>query len=365
VATGDTFECWGSLRSPPTYKSVNIAPSSLSGYRPNRQGHTLSRREGITRLAVAAAGLALWPSAWASAGKLRFVRAIGKPWGDHEGDWMAYVGFSQNGRAVIADGLDDGGAIWSFPEGRRMRRLARRPWGSSPDLRYYAWRNGYGLTDGDRVLFSYPKDEYGTFAFSPDSRIVARTKAGAGHAIEVAELATGTLLGKFGRYSPGALSISPDGRTLAAGHWDVINLWDIHAGRRLRTLRGMGRYVTALSFSPDGRWLGAGSDLGKVQLWHTATGARVWSVEIPGGFVSDPAFSPHAPLVAVGIYGTGTLWLLHARNGTIVDKAKISDIGCGGAAFSPDGRYVIAPSTGGLVKWPWDRGGTVRVFEVR
>jgi hypothetical protein len=52
------------------------------------------------------------------------------------------------------------------------------------------------------------------------------------------------------------------------------------------------------------------------------------------------------------------------RSGKIIDHAKVSDLGCGSVAFSPDGRYLIVPSTGGLVTWPYDRGGTIRVFKV-
>jgi WD40 repeat protein len=69
-------------------------------------------------------------------------------------------------------------------------------------------------------------------------------------------------------------------------------------------------------------------------------------------------------LVAVGIYGTGTAWLIDVSSGKILDRQKVSDLGCGSVAFSPDGRYLITPSTGGLITWPYDVGGTIRVFKV-
>ena len=126
----------------------------------------------------------------------------------------------------------------------------------------------------------------------------------------------------------------------------------------------MNRFVESLGFSPDGNRLAAGSDLGDVQLWDVSTGTRAWSVKLPGGNVSNPAFSPDGALVAVGVYGTGTLYLLETRAGKIVDQAKISDLGCGAIAFSPEGQFIIVPSTGGLIKWPRDYGGTIRVFEL-
>jgi hypothetical protein len=81
--------------------------------------------------------------------------------------------------------------------------------------------------------------------------------------------------------------------------------------------------------------------------------------------VSVPAFRPDGGSVAVGIYGTDAVWLIDALTGKIIDHRKVSDLGCGSVAFSPDGRFRITPSTGGLITWPYDRGGTVRVFEVK
>ena len=44
-------------------------------------------------------------------------------------------------------------------------------------------------------------------------------------------------------------------------------------------------------------------------------------------------------------------------------------VGCAGRVtqFSEtdDGRFLITPSTGGLIKWPYDKAGTIRVFRVK
>src|SRR4029079_7126972 len=91
---------------------------------------------------------------------------------------------------------------------------------------------------------------------------------------------------------------------------------------------------------------------------------KLRTVDLTGGQVSDPVFSPDGRLVAAGVYGTGTVSVIDASSGTILDRARVSDLGCGSVAFSPDGKYLITPSTGGLVTWPSDRGGTIRVFAV-
>jgi WD40 repeat protein len=111
--------------------------------------------------------------------------------------------------------------------------------------------------------------------------------------------------------------------------------------------------------------IAAGTDGGMLQIWDVSLRSKVASIDIGFGVgVSQPAFSPDGRLVAFGVYGTGTAWLVDVPSGKIIDHQKVSDLGCGSVAFSPDGRFLITPSTGGLIKWPYDKGGTIRVFAV-
>jgi hypothetical protein len=61
-----------------------------------------------------------------------------------------------------------------------------------------------------------------------------------------------------------------------------------------------------------------------------------WPID-RGGWMSFVAFSADGRLVAVGIYGTGAVWLADLRSGKILDQKQVSDLGCGSVAFSPDG----------------------------
>jgi WD40 repeat protein len=215
---------------------------------------------------------------------------------------------------------------------------------------------------------SLDQNDFAGFAFSPDSQFVAeastRQHSRIGVGIHVLDLRDGTEVISFGKHSPQAVAMSSDGTTLAAGYWNAIALWNFHTGKLEAILPGVGRYVRGLAFSKDGRLLAAGTDTGGLQIWDVNRRALLHSIEIGGGDVSNPAFSPDGRLVAIGIYGTGTVFLIHVGSGKVIDQQKISDLGCGSVAFSPDGKYLIAPSTGGLVRWPYDLGGTVRVFEV-
>lgn len=304
---------------------------------------------------------------------LTFVKQIGVGWQTDKSGWMSFVTFNQDGTMVASDGatapdhVSGNLTLWSFPEGRLIKHLPVQPTAISSDWKYYASFHGVGEIETGKSLISLGDKVYALHAFSPDSRYVAESRSGMGikdpH-IRIVELASGKQVSAFGKHDAFSIAISPDGVTLASGHWDVVTLWNMLTGQRQAVLEGFGRYVYGLSFSKDGKLLAAGTDFGGLQLWDVGRRIRLHALDIGGGAVSEPAFSPDGRLVAVGIYGTGTVWLIDVDSGKIIDHQKVSDLGCGSVAFSPDGRFLITPSTGGLIKWPYDRGGTIRVFRV-
>jgi WD40 repeat protein len=297
---------------------------------------------------------------------LKFEKKIGVSWPLDKFGWMNFVSFSPDGSMVASDGpatVDDLSGkltLWSFPDGRLIKRLSGRPAAMSPDWRFYATGRRVVNMDTGRALISLPEHANARFSFSPDSRYVAEADRG----VRLFELPSGRQVGSFGKRPRFGLAISPDGSTLAMGHWDIVTLWNTATGDRLAVLRGFGRYVGGLSFSKDGELLATGTDAGGLQIWDVKRLAMLVALDFGGQFVSDPQFSPDGRLVAVGVYGTGTVFLIDVASGKVVDHQKVSDLGCGSVAFSPDGRYLITPSTGGLITRPYDRGGTIRVFRV-
>lgn len=73
-----------------------------------------------------------------------------------------------------------------------------------------------------------------------------------------------------------ALAISPDGRFLAAGGFQEVVIWDVHAGSVWRTLTGFADRVVALDFSPDGKRLATGGGVptgeGEVRVFSIPSG---------------------------------------------------------------------------------------------
>jgi WD40 repeat protein len=300
---------------------------------------------------------------------LRFEKEIGVGWRDGTYGWMGLVSFSPDGTMVASDGpatskdVSNDLTMWSFPEGRLIKRISAKVQSISHDWKYYATESGVTEIETGRRVISLGKNQYASYTFSPDSRYVVESGARRNYAIRVLDLATGKQVGAFGKNETSGIAISPDDKTLASGYWDLVVLRNLSTGERLGALRGFKDYAAGLSFSPDGKLL-AVTTLEGLQIWDLESDTRIGSLDIYNAGSSDPVFSPDGRFVAVGTYGNGTAWLVDVISRRILEHAKVSDMGCGSVAFSPDGRFLITPSTGGLIKWPYDRGGTIRVFKV-
>ena len=104
-------------------------------------------------------------------------------------------------------------------------------------------------------------------------------------------------------YTAGISSVaySPDGITLASGHWDnTVRLWDAITGEHKQTLTGLTDDVLSVAFSPDGSMLAGGSYDKTICLWDVVTGAHQHTLTGHMGRVTSVAFSPDSRTLASG-----------------------------------------------------------------
>jgi len=164
---------------------------------------------------------------------LQVVKQIGVGWQTAKFGWLSFVSFNPDGTMVASNGptvpddVSGNLTLWSFPEGRLIKRLPVRATTISRDWKYYASHNTVGEMESGKPLISLGDDVYAINAFSADSHYVAESLPDKGihdpH-IRIVELASGKQVTTFATYAPFAIAISPDGTTLASGHWDIVIL---------------------------------------------------------------------------------------------------------------------------------------------
>ena len=217
-------------------------------------------------------------------------------------------------------------------------------------------------------------------AVSPDKSAVA---AGRGNQIHVYDAGSG----KFVRTltTPGlktpdgkpaqaahlslveALAFSPDGRYLASGSFQEVNLWDVQTGKLRHKLGGFAHNVVALAFSADGKLLatggGAPTEDGEVKVFEVGTWKQV--TQIKGGHsdtVYGVCFSPDAKKLA-SCGADKFVKVFEIPSGKFVKSFEghthqVLDIG-----WASDGKLLASAGADNTVKvWDYEKGEQIRTI---
>ncbi len=184
-------------------------------------------------------------------------------------------------------------------------------------------------------------------AFSPDGKLLA---VGAKDAVQLIDVETKSivreLVTKSGQIR--AVAFSSDGKVLVTGSYQNVSLWNAATGELVKLLKGHHGYVTGIAFSPEGSRLATACE---------DEVARVWTLEgdeTPLLFkdhklpVTGVAWSPDGKLIATSAGDdtrptkSGEVKIWNAATGEVQQSFELHTKAATGVAFSVDGKYVAS-----------------------
>ncbi len=197
------------------------------------------------------------------------------------------TGSDKDAAAIWSPDCAFGGAAVS-PDGSSVSAM-------SSEERLLVWT--LKVSDKPRDLGPADAGVYGATAFSPDGRRIAS----AGHVLRMVDVQSGSELWARPRDNYAFLSVAfrSDGKTIATGSQDTsIRLWNAETGEEIAILRGHQGYVDVVAFSPDGEKMVSWARDGHLFLWDLSVAKP--SYKSLGKTKGGAAFSPNGRWVASG-----------------------------------------------------------------
>jgi WD40 repeat protein len=212
------------------------------------------------------------------------------------------VAISPNGRTLASGSLDHTVKIWNLATGELIRTLS----GHSEAVQSVA------ISSDGRILAS------GGGEFTTNNK---------DNTIKIWNLATGELIRTLAGHSyfVTSVAISPDGRTLASSSFDsTIKIWNLATGEQIQYLNNYEVFYS-IAFSPDGKTLAGGTHNGGwdynrdgkgniIKIWNLATGEKIRTLSGHPSAVRSVAISVDGrTLVSGGSDNTINIWRVSGR----------------------------------------------------
>lgn len=179
--------------------------------------------------------------------------------------------------------------------------------------------------------------------------------------LELHHASSGELVRRIeARDSAISLAFSADGKVLATGYLGGgVVLWDVATGRELAYLDTRFDSVGAVGISTDGNTVAAGGDYTPdVPIWDSRTSNERVTLKGHVGTIRGVCFSPDSTKVAT-VATDGALKVWDAESGRLLATCRPlpgagdrpSD---GWITFTPDGYYAASPNADRFIRWRVD-----------
>lgn len=236
------------------------------------------------------------------------------------------VGFSADGTRLVSEGTDGTIRFWDLATGKQLHRF---------------------------------ETTFQSAAISADRRTLYVGKPDG--SLDLIDVQTGKRRRSISSFRPANrfISLSADERLLASANRTSkgeaeIAIWDLNAGRRLRTIKTNGKGVTAIALSKDGSKLSAGSG-GVLGIYDVATARELHRIrahfDVAGSYhLYGLAFSPNGKLLASGSAEMiARVWDVESGKEIASLKKHMGTVSA--VAFSPDGRTLASLSRESVKLW--------------
>ena len=139
-----------------------------------------------------------------------------------------------------------------------------------------------------------------------------------------------------------ALAITPDGKRLAAGQGQIVDLWDIASGKMVQhkvTDKGI---IYQLMFTPDGKTLAIADGTPTITVWDIANNKKRHELKGHQGDVACIVLSPDGKTLASGSWRDGHIRLWDLASGKEKFRFMAHEKEVYRVAFSPDGKTLVS-----------------------
>jgi len=261
------------------------------------------------------------------------------------------VTFSADGRMLAVMNFNDPTVtLWDAATGARTHLL-----GGSPPAAAANPANPFGMPDMTAMMSGGGGSTITSVAFSGNGKLLVtggtETSSNFDQAAMMRVMQSATSDPKK-RRDPEALmkEINKDLKMTTSG---PVKIWDLAAGRELRTLTGHKSAVKAVAFSADGRTVAAAAADNTIKLWEAATGRELLTLRGHSASINSIAFNPDARLLASSSDDGSTLLWDTAQGKQLATLVSLFD-GADWLVVTPDGLFDGSPFAWNQILWRYD-----------